>query len=113
MSYVIAEDCIDVNDRACADECPVDCIYVGGRKSYIHPGECIDCGACVEVCPVEAIVADRQADPDQRSFLEDATAFFTGVLPGREAPLGSPRGARHVGVVGVDTPRVAAWPEAG
>ena len=22
---------------------------------YIHPDECIDCGACVPACPVEAI----------------------------------------------------------
>lgn len=24
---------------------------------YIHPVECIDCGACVPACPVEAIFA--------------------------------------------------------
>jgi ferredoxin len=24
---------------------------------YIHPDECIDCGACVPACPVEAIFA--------------------------------------------------------
>ena len=24
---------------------------------YIHPDECIDCGACVPVCPVTAIFA--------------------------------------------------------
>lgn len=22
---------------------------------YIHPDECIDCGACVDACPVQAI----------------------------------------------------------
>ena len=31
MTYVIAEPCIDVKDRSCVDECPVDCIYEGGR----------------------------------------------------------------------------------
>lgn len=25
MTFVIAEPCIDVRDRACVDECPVDC----------------------------------------------------------------------------------------
>jgi phospholipid/cholesterol/gamma-HCH transport system ATP-binding protein len=34
---------------------PVDCIYEGARKLYIHPVECIDRGACEPVCPVEAI----------------------------------------------------------
>ncbi|MHB8340760.1 MAG: ferredoxin, partial [Mycobacteriales bacterium] len=27
MTYVIAEPCVDVKDKACIDECPVDCIY--------------------------------------------------------------------------------------
>ncbi|MFJ7739003.1 ferredoxin, partial [Lysinibacillus sp. NPDC097287] len=27
MTYVIAAPCIDVLDRGCVEECPVDCIY--------------------------------------------------------------------------------------
>ena len=27
MTWVIAEPCIDVKDRACLEVCPVDCIY--------------------------------------------------------------------------------------
>ena len=56
---------------ACVDACPVDCIhpkknttYDDGRTTfddvpqlYIDPMECIDCGACVPVCPVLAIFA--------------------------------------------------------
>ena len=55
MTYIIAEPCVDIKDRACVDECPVDCIYEGTRMLYIHPEECVDCGACEPVCPVEAI----------------------------------------------------------
>jgi NAD-dependent dihydropyrimidine dehydrogenase PreA subunit len=51
MTYTIAEPCIDVKDKACVEECPVDCIYEGPRMLYIHPEECIDCGACEPVCP--------------------------------------------------------------
>ncbi len=36
MTYVIAQPCIDVVDRACVDECPVDCIYEGARAA-LHP----------------------------------------------------------------------------
>ena len=71
MTYIIAEPCIGVKDTACVDACPVDCIhpkkgttYDDGRPSfdevsqlYIDPIECIDCGACVPVCPVSAIFA--------------------------------------------------------
>ena len=34
MTYVIAQPCVDVKDRACVDECPVDCIYEGERSLY-------------------------------------------------------------------------------
>src|SRR5207302_4729649 len=71
MAYVIAEPCIGTKDTACVDAYPVDCIhpkknttYDDGRKTfddvpqlYIDPVECIDCGACVPVCPVSAIFA--------------------------------------------------------
>ena len=42
MTYVIAQPCVDVKDRACVDECPVDCIYEGERSLYIHPEEWSD-----------------------------------------------------------------------
>lgn len=103
MPYVIASACIDVNDKACVDECPVDCIYEGERKSYIHPKECIDCGACEPVCPVEAIWQDRRVEGDDEVHIEDNKAFFTEVLPGRDEPLGVPGGARKIGDLGVDT----------
>jgi len=37
MTYVIAEPCIAVKDRACIEECPADCIYEGERMPYIRP----------------------------------------------------------------------------
>lgn len=112
MSFVIASGCIDVMDRSCVEECPVDCIYEGGRKLYINPAECIDCGACQPVCPQEAIVADWQANDAERPFIADAKAFFSTPLPGRDAPLGNPGGASEVGRIGADTPLVSEWPTA-
>jgi ferredoxin len=109
VPYVIASPCIDVNDTACMDECPVDCIYTGDRKSYINPKECIDCGACEPVCPVEAITQDRRLDEPDRVFLEDSRTFFVEVLPGRDAALGAPGGSRKVGTLGVDTELVRTW----
>ena len=109
MPYVIASACIDVKDKACVDECPVDCIYEGVRKSYINPKECIDCGACEPVCPVEAITQDRRVAEGDEAFVEDNRAFFTEVLPGRDAPLGAPGGASRIGEVGADTELVRGW----
>jgi NAD-dependent dihydropyrimidine dehydrogenase PreA subunit len=98
MTYVIAEPCVDVMDRACVDECPVDCIYEGGRSLYIHPDECIDCGACEPVCPVEAIFYEDDLPDRWADYRVDNARFFTDVLPG---------GAAKVGPLGVDTPLVA------
>ncbi len=55
MTHVIAEPCIGTKSADCVDVCPVDCIYEAEEMYYIHPEECIDCGACVAVCPVTAI----------------------------------------------------------
>ena len=107
MPYVIASPCIDVMDRSCIEECPVDCIYEGGRKLYINPKECIDCGACEPVCPVEAISQDRRVAEEDVEFVDDNRRFFTEVLPGRDEPLGAPGGSHKTGEVGVDTPMVA------
>ena len=110
MPYVISSQCIDINDQSCVEECPVDCIYVGERKLYINPKECIDCGACEPVCPVDAISQDRRVPDEDQAFIEDNRAFFTDVLPGRDEPLGAPGGARKVGDLGVDTELVRDHP---
>jgi NAD-dependent dihydropyrimidine dehydrogenase PreA subunit len=106
MPYVITGACIDVMDKSCIEECPVDCIYEGARKLYVNPKECIDCGACEPVCPVEAISQDRYVEDEDIGFIEDNRRFFTEVLPGRDAPLGAPGGAHITGPIGVDTPMV-------
>ena len=113
MPFAIGEPCIDVMDRSCIEECPVDCIYEGGRKLYINPKECIDCGACEPACPVDAIVVERAATPEQKPFVRDNATFFALPLPGRDAPLGNPGGAAKVGPVGLDTELVTNTAPAG
>jgi NAD-dependent dihydropyrimidine dehydrogenase PreA subunit len=110
MTYVVTAACIDVLDRSCIDECPVDCIYEGDRKMYLHPTECIDCGACEPVCPVDAIVWERRVLPSEHAHIEDNVRFFTEVLDGRDDPLGDPGGSFNVGRVGVDTEMVRLLP---
>jgi NAD-dependent dihydropyrimidine dehydrogenase PreA subunit len=107
MPYIIGEPCIDQTDRACVEECPVDCIYEGSRKLYINPMECIDCGACEPACPVNAITQDRRTPADARIWIQDNADFFDIVLPGRDTPIGTPGGSDCVGATGVDTPLVA------
>src|SRR5207253_1715466 len=76
MTYVIAEPCIGTKDASCVDVCPVDCIYEGEDMYYIHPGECIDCGACEPECPVQAIFPDTDVPPEWTSYIEKNRTHF-------------------------------------
>ena len=109
MPFFIADACIDVMDRSCIDECPVDCIYEGARKLYINPRECIDCGACEPACPQSAIYTDIKPPGEVAAYIEDNRRFFAELLPGRAAPVGNPGGSAKIGPVGVDTPVVASY----
>lgn len=102
MTYVIAEPCVDVKDRACVDECPVDCIYEGRRSLYIQPDECVDCGACEPVCPTEAIFYEDDLPEPWRPYSAAGLRFFE--------KLGSPGGAARLGMVDDDSPLVANLP---
>ncbi len=93
MTYTIAEPCIDVKDRGCVDECPVDCIYEGPRMLYIHPDECVDCGACEPVCPVTAIFYEDDVPAEWKQFNAINAEWFSDEISG----VGSPGGAAQVG----------------
>ena len=96
MAYVIAEPCIGTKDTACVDVCPVDCIhpkkdttYDDGRPTfdqvqqlYIDPVECIDCGACIPVCPVSAIFTLDDLPEKWKHFAERVGHSFKEVMGG-------------------------------
>ena len=44
-----------INCGACDETCPTNAISEAGEKRVIDPDTCIDCGACVDTCPVNAI----------------------------------------------------------
>ena len=102
LTYVIAQPCVDLKDRACVDECPVDCIYEGKRMLYIHPDECVDCGACEPVCPVEAIFYEDDTPEQWKDYYTANVAFFED--------LGSPGGAAKMGVIDKDHALIEALP---
>ena len=93
MTYIICEPCIGVCDRACVEECPVDCIQprdgygsnegadIEGKQLYIDPETCIDCGACEPVCPVTAIFPEADVPEDQQKYIPINYEYF-----GQDAP---------------------------
>ena len=77
MSFIIGKKCVRSCDTACVEVCPVDCIHgpididgagaevttldsVEGLQLFINPDECIDCSACIDECPVDAIYEDEE-----------------------------------------------------
>jgi len=68
MTYIIAEPCVDVKDKACVEVCPVDCIHPGDYNGevfmVIDPDSCIDCTLCKPACPIDAIVETEDDDPE-------------------------------------------------
>ncbi len=84
MAYVIAEPCIGVKDAACVAICPVDCIHPTPSESdfdsaeqlYIDPGTCIDCGHCVDACPVKAIFSEYDLPAEWAHFAKKNADHF-------------------------------------
>ncbi len=84
MAYIICEPCISTKDTACVDVCPVDCIhprkdeadFATAQMLYIHPDECIDCGACVPACPVEAIFSLDETPGKWQDFIGKNAAYY-------------------------------------
>jgi len=106
--YVIGQACLDVVDRACVQECPVQCIYeiidgqligkdrdgaienvhppheelqflYGDRMLYIHPDECTSCDACLPVCPVNAIYPADEMPPEEAEFIDVNRFIFADI----------------------------------
>ena len=40
---------------ACVDVCPVNALAMNNDKAECDENACIDCGACIATCPVQAI----------------------------------------------------------
>jgi ferredoxin len=86
VAYIICEPCIGTKDTACVDVCPVDCIhprkdepaFQTAEMLYIHPDECIDCGACVPACPVEAIFSLDETPRQWTSFITRNSGYYVG-----------------------------------
>lgn len=78
MAYIITEPCIGTKDKSCVDVCPVDCIHGADEDEmlYIDPEVCIDCGACVSACPVEAIFADSDVPEKWQNYTAINADYF-------------------------------------
>jgi ferredoxin len=89
MPHVITGRCVDTKDQSCVEVCPVDCIHpaknIDGEEAfnqapqlYIDPNVCIDCGACVPECPVEAIFMDDELPDEFKQYAQVNADWYKG-----------------------------------
>ncbi|RFU88369.1 ferredoxin-NADP reductase [Streptomyces triticagri] len=90
MTYAITQTCC--SDATCIAVCPVNCIHptpeerAFGSTEMLHvdPKACIDCGACADACPVDAIFPADSLMGGQREYIRlNAEYYETG--PGARA----------------------------
>ena len=65
MTYVVTDSCIRCKYTDCIDVCPVECFRGGEVMLVIDPVTCIDCAACVPICPSQAIVAGSNPEAER------------------------------------------------
>jgi ferredoxin len=94
MSYVIGNKCLAERYAVCATVCPVECIhpidYEGQEFMIIDPDVCINCGLCLPECPVGAIVATEEEDPEYAEINKKLTPDCIDAPAAPERPKNDP-----------------------
>ncbi|MDG2359099.1 MAG: 4Fe-4S dicluster domain-containing protein [Planctomycetaceae bacterium] len=67
---VVTEPCFGCKYTDCVVVCPAECFHEGQSMVFIDPEECIDCGACVPECPVEAIFYEDDVPNKWHGYIE-------------------------------------------
>ena len=50
--------------------------FADARQLFIDPAECIDCDACVEACPVDAIFAEDQLPDEWKHYTKINADYY-------------------------------------
>ncbi|GAA2057397.1 FAD-dependent oxidoreductase [Williamsia deligens] len=82
MAFAITQSCC--SDAGCVSVCPVGCIHPApgepgfGTADILHidPEKCIDCGACADACPVDAIFPIDRLGVKDAHFAEVNAAYY-------------------------------------
>ena len=69
MTIVVTDNCKGCRFTECVSVCPVSCFHGDDEMLYIDNETCIDCSACIPVCPVEAIFDADDLPDDKRRWI--------------------------------------------
>lgn len=112
MTHVITRACC--NDASCVAVCPVNCIhptpeepeFATAEMLYIDPATCIDCGQCLDECPVSAIVRDDEMTARDQPYLAINANYYrdhnvrSGAYMRRRGGSATLAGGLRVAIVG-------------
>ncbi|MDG4857918.1 FAD-dependent oxidoreductase [Streptomyces sp. T-3] len=104
MPYAITQNCC--SDATCIAVCPVNCIHPTPEERdfgstemlYVDPKACIDCGACADACPVDAIFPADSLLGGQREYVAINAAYY------EQSAQAEPQ-------LAVDSPNFHSWQE--
>ena len=70
MTHVVTSACMNHKYQDCVAVCPVEAFRELDTYLVIDPDECIDCGACIPECPVDAIFADTDVPEGEEAWID-------------------------------------------
>jgi ferredoxin len=79
MTFVVTDNCQRCRFTDCVTVCPVACFHGDSEMLYIDNETCIDCGACVPLCPVHAIYEEYDLPDEKRGWIEINAEKATGL----------------------------------
>lgn len=70
MPHVVTSPCVNHKYQECVAVCQVEAFRELDTYLVIDPDECIDCGACIPECPVEAIFPDTEVPAGEEAWID-------------------------------------------
>lgn len=89
MAIVVTEKCQGCRYTECVTVCPAACFHGDDRMVYIDPLSCIECRACIPVCPVQAIYDEDDLPDEMRTWtaINASRASLLPVIEDKQPPL--------------------------
>jgi ferredoxin len=78
MPHIVTSRCVNCRYTDCCQVCPVDCFWEIEEPAMlvIDPDTCIDCGLCIEECPVKAIYTEDDCPEPYTEWIEKNASLF-------------------------------------
>ncbi|WFU12885.1 ferredoxin family protein (plasmid) [Rhizobium sp. CB3090] len=89
MPAIVTDNCNNCRFTECVSVCPVECFHADETMVYVDRDTCIDCCACIPVCPVQAIYMEAELPADKSDWISINTekASQYPVITGRHDAL--------------------------